>query len=125
VRGGPESAHVAAGLGDDHGSAFAVDTRNRDQVLDRVSERGELGVDPRGYLLDDRAQLIDAAQDDAAEERVVVVEAAGQRLDQRVVFEPQLLFGQISKDLGVAFTVDEGLHHRSTGDPEDVGGHHG
>jgi len=53
---------------------------------------------------------------------VVVVEAAGQRLDQCVVFQPQLLFGQTGKDLWVVFPVDEGLHHGAAGHPEDVGG---
>ena len=55
----------------------------------------------------------------------MAVEAAGQRLDQRVVFETQLLFGEIGKGLWVPFTVDEGLHHRPTGYPEDVGSYHG
>jgi hypothetical protein len=53
----------------------------------------------------------------------MVVETAGQRLDQRIVFKPKLLFGEISEDLWIPFTVDEGLHHRATGHPEDVCGH--
>jgi len=55
-------------------------------VLDRVIERDELRVNPGGHFLDDRGQLVDPAQDDAAQKGVVVVEAAGQRLDQCVVF---------------------------------------
>lgn len=125
MRGAREPGHVTAGLGDDHSGAFAVDPRHGHQVLDLVSEWGEFGVDACGHLLDDGAQFIDPAQDDCAEERMVVVETACQRLDQRIVFEPQLLFGQIGEDLWIPFTVDEVLHHRSTGHPEDVGGHRG
>lgn len=66
MRGGGESAHVPTGLGDDHGGAFPVDARDGHQVLDRLSERDKLGIDPRGHLLDDRGQLIDPTQDDAA-----------------------------------------------------------
>lgn len=42
-----------------------------------------------------------------------------------ILFEPQLLFGQIGEDLWIPFTVDEGLHQQATGHPEDVGGHRG
>ena len=66
VRGGPESAHVTAGLSDDHCGSFTVDTRNRHEVLDRVVERDELRVNPGGHFLDDRGQLVDPAQGDAA-----------------------------------------------------------
>lgn len=38
----------------------------------------ELGVDPAGHLLDDRGEFIDPAQDDLAEERMMVIEASGQ-----------------------------------------------
>lgn len=116
VRGGSKPGHVPAGLGDDHRSAFAVDTRDGHQVLDHVSERGEFGVDSR-------RQFIDPAQDDYAEERMVVIETPG--LDQSIMFQPQLLFGQIGKDLWIPFTVDQGLHHRTASHTEDVGGYHG
>ena len=75
MRGGPEPGHVTAGLGDDHRSAFAVNIRDGHQVLDRVGERGEFGVDPCSHLLDDGAQFIDPAQDNCAKERVVVIAA--------------------------------------------------
>jgi hypothetical protein len=51
---------------------------------------------------------------------VVVVEATGERLDERGPFAAHPAARQLGERLGVALAGDQRVEHRSTGDAEDV-----
>jgi len=51
------------------------------------------------------------------------VEAAGERLNECGILDPQPSFGQLGEYAGVAFACDHGGQHGPGGDPHDVGGH--
>lgn len=78
---------------------ICVDTRDRDQALDRVSE-GASSVSIREVTSSMTALRPSLRRRMMPhKERVVLVEAAGQRPHQHVGFEAWLLFGRIGEDL--------------------------
>jgi hypothetical protein len=56
------------------------------------------------------------------QQRVVVAEAASQRLAQLGELLAKLALGQLGQDFGVAFAGDQGLQHRPARDAQDVSG---
>jgi hypothetical protein len=103
----------------------------------RVAEPGLVGGwlgsgDGRDQFLDPgreavclRGQRVDVVQQHPGQFRVVVVEAAGQRLHQGGALAAHPSFGELGKHLGVALPDDQGLQHGPTRDANDVGGHGG
>jgi hypothetical protein len=70
------------------------------QLLDAGGERAELG-----------GERVDLVQQHPGQFGVVVVETAGQRLDQGGVLGPHLAAGQAGQHLGVAFAGDQRCEH--------------
>lgn len=56
---------------------------------------------------------------------MVLIEATGQRVDQRRAFGPQPAFGQLGEHPRIAFTVDQCREHGSAGHTHDAGRHRG
>jgi hypothetical protein len=77
------------------------------------------GVEP----FDLGGEAVDLAKQNVGELAVVLVEAAGECLDEGGVFDAQPSFGQLGEYVGVAFACDHGGQHGACGDPHDVGGH--
>src|ERR1019366_10413089 len=84
---GAEPGHVGAGLGDDDLGRGLLDPGDGHQVFNLWGERAHLRLDPRRELLDGGRQLVDARQVQAAQERVVLTEAAGEGLDQAGILD--------------------------------------
>jgi hypothetical protein len=81
--------------------------------------------DPRGELVDLRAQVVDGLKQQRQQVCVVLLEGAGQRVDQGVVLGLHSPLGETGQDLGATLPGDHGVHHGPPGDPEHVGGHRG
>ena len=77
------------------------------------------GVEP----FDLGSETVDLAEQDVGELGVMLVEAAGERLNECGILDPQPSFGQLGEYVGVAFACDHGGQHGPGGDPHDVGGH--
>lgn len=80
MRGGGERGHVHPKLGDDLLGGAQADTGDLIQLRHRRRERGDHLLDPGVQVGDVSGQRVDAAQHGGADERVMVVEVAGQRL---------------------------------------------
>jgi hypothetical protein len=59
---GGKAAHVDTDLGDDHLGGGAADPGDLIQPVDRLGERGDLGLDPGLHRGDVGAGLVDAAK---------------------------------------------------------------
>jgi len=79
------------------------------------------GVEP----LDLGGEAVDLAEQNVGELGVVLIEAAGEGLDQGRILDPQPSFGQLREYARVAFSRDQGGQHGPGGDAHDVGGHGG
>ncbi len=122
---GGEPGHVRAGLGGDHVGRGRPDARDRADQFPETAKGLDHHLDPFGELVDGRGVLVEQGQVHPGQERVVVGEPTSQRLDQLWCLGAQPTLSQIGQHGGVALPVDQGLEHRPTGDPDDVGGHRG
>ena len=77
------------------------------------------GVEP----LDLGGEAVDLAEQNVGEFAVVLVEAAGECLDQGSAFDAQPSFGQLGEHGRVTLACNHGGQHGPGGDPHDVGGH--
>jgi hypothetical protein len=82
-------------------------------------------LDAAGQPVDLDAERVDLVQEHPGQFRVVVVEAAGQRLHQGGALAAHPSSGQLGQHLGVALPDDQGLHHVPTRGAHDVGRHGG
>jgi hypothetical protein len=114
------SAPVSATMTSANGLAHP---RDRRQVLKLAGEREHLLLNARRQFPDRRGELVDALQMQPAQERVVITEVAGQRLNQLRDLRAHPRLGHLGQHLRVAFAVDQRRQHRPPGDPKDVGGH--
>jgi hypothetical protein len=69
--------------------------------------------------------MVDGPRHQARRFGVVVLELPGQCLDEGVVLGLHPALGQPRQGVRVAPAGDQGVHHRSPGYAEDVGGHRG
>src|SRR5690606_7784380 len=98
---------------------------DRLEQLKLPGERAHLLLDPGGELHDGGGDLVDTLQVHPAQERVVLLKVAGQRLDQVGDLAAHAGFGHLREYVDVLFAVDHRFDHRPDGDAEDVGGHGG
>src|SRR6478752_4309963 len=77
-------------------------------------------LDPEGERVDLRREGVDLVEQHPCELGVVVVEAAGQRLDERSALDSHALACELGEQLRVALAGDQRLDHRPPGDAEDV-----
>jgi hypothetical protein len=70
-------------------------------------------------------QRVEVVQQQPSQFRVVVVEAAGQRLHQGGALAAHPSFGELGQHLGVALPDEQGFQHGPTRATHDVGGHGG
>lgn len=70
-----------------------------------------------------RGGCVDPVQHDPRQERVVVGEVAGQRLDQNLTPGLQVRGGQLGQHLRMTGAADQRLEHPAPGDTEEVGHH--
>jgi hypothetical protein len=82
-------------------------------------------LDPGGEAVDLGGQGVVLVQQHPGELGVVVVEPAGERLDQRGVLGLELAAGQAGQHLGVTLAGDQRFQHRPAGFAHEVGGHGG
>ena len=75
-----EAAHIRTDLCQDYGGRKAPDAGNSAQLLNLVGERDEVLLHPRGKRFHRFLRLSSSLQDLADQERVVGVEAPGERL---------------------------------------------
>src|SRR5262249_34382856 len=131
--------HVAAGLRDDDLGNAGADPGDLVEALQNaamcsIGYRLVVGVVPGGDCrdepVDDDSGPVDLAVEgvDLTQQRgggggVVIVEATGQRLDQRSAFDAQLAQGQVGQLLRVTLTGDQGVDHGPSGQSQEVGGH--
>jgi hypothetical protein len=94
-------------------------------VAEPVTGRGERGdhlVDAAVQGGDGAFQMLQVVKGQPDQQRVVVAEAASQRLAQLGELLAKLALGQLGQDLGVAFAGDQGRQHRPARDAQDVSG---
>ena len=112
-----EPGHVDADLSDQLGGGHGVDAGNvskpgrlggerADLLLDAGVERGDLGADP-----------IAVVEHHAQDRRVVVGEEPAQRLFEPRGLLARLALGQPRQCSRIALSGDQGVHHRSPGQP--------
>jgi hypothetical protein len=87
--------------------------------------RGDQLLDPPGERVDLGGQGVDLAEQDPGEFAVVVIEPAGQRLDQRGMLGSHLAAGQVRQDVRVALPGDQRLQHVPHRHGVDPGGDRG
>jgi hypothetical protein len=85
-------------------------------------ERGDHLVDAAIQGGDGAFQMLQVGKGQPDQQRMVLAEAAPQRLAQLGELLAQLALGQLRQDLPVAFAGDQGLQHRPARDAQDVGG---
>jgi hypothetical protein len=90
-----------------------------------VVERGDHPVDLGGDPVDLGGRRVDALQHQLAQEAVMVVEVAGQRLLQDRDLGPHAGACQLGERLGVALAGDERLEQLASRHPEEVADHAG
>jgi hypothetical protein len=81
------------------------------EPLCRVGERGQLGLDLGVEDRDVGVDPVDAGQHPREQEPVVVVEVAGERLDELRNLDAQSGPRHLGEHLGVAFPGNQGCHH--------------
>jgi hypothetical protein len=147
LAGSGELGHVQAHLGDDRLGGGPSDSSDLIQSLDRGqgtlviaqgitsrrSDRRRLGsgdrpdqlLDVGAQHLDLLSQGVDLVEQYPKELGVVLVEAAGQRLEESRPLDSHPPLGQRRERLRITLAGDERLHHRSARDAVDVGRHAG
>jgi hypothetical protein len=85
-------------------------------------ERGDHLVDAAIQGGDGAFQVLQVVKRQPDQQRVVVAEAASQRLAQLGELLAQLALGQLRQRLGVALAGDQGLEDRPARDAQDVSG---
>jgi hypothetical protein len=85
-------------------------------------ERGDHLVDAAIQGGDGAFQMLQVGKGQPDQQRMVLAEAAPQRLAQLGELLAQLALGQLRQDLPVAFAGDQGLQHRPARDAQDVSG---
>jgi hypothetical protein len=100
VAAGGEGGHVDADLGDELPGADPSDAGDLIELGDLGGERGDLLLDPGGELIDLAGEVVDAVQHHLAQEPVVVVEVAGQRLLQQAEVGAQAGAGELGERPG-------------------------
>jgi hypothetical protein len=113
VRGGGESTHVGADLGDEGLRGTLVDAGDRVEERNLTFERGDRPLDFLGQLGDRRVEEVDLGENRPHQARVVRTKATDEGL-----FEVRNLLShrpasELGKDLGVALARDERGEHRS------------
>ena len=113
VSRGGETGHVRAGLGGDHVGDQGADPGDRADQFPEPAKGFDHHLDPFGELVDRCGVAVDQVQVHPGQERVVLAEPAGQRLDQLGCLVPQPAFGQVRQYHRFALSLDEGLEHRA------------
>ena len=133
--GGGEDAHVQADLGDDRLGGLAADAGDLIQAVDRGQHGGALAVpggraggavgihalgggdhgdqflDPGGEPADLAGQGIDLVQQDPGQFGVVIIEPAGERLDQAIVLGSHPAAGHAGQHARFPLAGDQRLEH--------------
>ncbi len=117
---GREPAHVQPDLGDDDLRCGDTDPGDLIQPGHRVSERGDLNLDPLLDLGDVSAQTVDVAQHTFQQEHVMIGDVTDQRLGQDADLAAHRAAGQVREHPRIAFPRDQRREHRPTGHPEQV-----
>lgn len=120
-----KTAHVAAGLRDDHLGDGPVDPGDGVEQVERGTKGSHRLLDPGVQLPDGVGELVVVIQVQPGQEGVVGAEAAGQRLGELGDRAAELALGHLREDLGISFAADECLQHGPAGDAHDVGGDRG
>jgi hypothetical protein len=92
------------------------------ETVDRVSESGDLLLDPGVDGGDVGAQGVDAGQHPAQQEGVVLGEVADEGLLEHGDLASHPGVGQLRQHLRVALAADQRIEHRPPRHPEDVRG---
>jgi hypothetical protein len=109
-------------VGDDALGGALADPSDGVQPVTGHRERGDHLVDAAVQGGDGAFQVLQVVKRQPDQQRVVVAEAAAQRLAQLGELLGQLALGQLRQDLGVAFAGDQGLEDRPARDTQHVGG---
>lgn len=125
MRGGREHGHVHAEFGDEFLGAGDADPGDLIELADLSFIGTDRGFDRGAHLGDVGGHGVDAVEHLGAQQRVVVLEMAGQRLTELTDLRTEPAAGQFSQDLGVALPGDQRSQDGPAGDPEHVRGHYG
>jgi|tagenome__1003787_1003787.scaffolds.fasta_scaffold20930377_2 hypothetical protein len=79
MRRARKAGHVRAGLGQEHPRRAGAQAGNGPEQLNRLGERGELGLQLRIEPVDGGGEVVDVVQQHAQQQRVVLADPALQR----------------------------------------------
>jgi len=112
VLGGWEHAHVDADLGDQDLGGALLDARDRHQQVTVRRERAELLLDLGREPVDRLVEEVDVREDLPDDQRVLVGEAADQRLAQRRDLLAQLATCELCEHVRIGRAGHQRVEHR-------------
>ena len=119
--GGCEGGHIDADLGDQHLGDALFDAGDAHQQVTLGSERAHPLLDIGREAVDRLVEKVDVREDLPDHERVLVLEAADERLPERGDLRAQLSARELREHGRVGGAGHERVEHVAPGLPEDVG----